>query len=74
MDTNSFDFNERIPLWQFPIGNVYAYWLSEAIFESLSKEKLEGDLGSVPAELMGSFNIIFYNSAEDAEFKALGGD
>lgn len=31
-----------------------------------------GDLGSVPAELMGSFNIIFYNSAEDAVFKALG--
>ncbi len=30
------------------------------------------DLGSVPAELMGSFNIIFYNSAEDAVFKALG--
>lgn len=31
-----------------------------------------GDLGSVPAELMGNFNIIFYNSAEDAVFKALG--
>lgn len=30
------------------------------------------DLGSVPAELVGSFNIIFYNSAEDAVFKALG--
>lgn len=31
-----------------------------------------GDLGSVPSELIGSFNIIFYNSAEDAVFKALG--
>lgn len=30
------------------------------------------DLGIVPPELMGSFNIIFYNSAEDAVFKALG--
>ncbi|MCD5464021.1 S16 family serine protease [Lactobacillus delbrueckii] len=30
------------------------------------------DLGTVPPELMGSFHIIFYNSAEDAVFKALG--
>ena len=31
-----------------------------------------GDLATVPAELIGSFNIIFYSSAEDAVFKALG--
>lgn len=30
------------------------------------------DLGSVPPELMSSFNLIFYQSAEDAVFKALG--
>ena len=30
------------------------------------------DLGSVPAELVGSFNLIFYSSAENAVFKALG--
>ncbi len=30
------------------------------------------DLGSVPPELVGSFNLIFYKSAEDAVFKALG--
>ena len=30
------------------------------------------DLATVPAELMGCFNIIFYQSAEDAVFKALG--
>ena len=30
------------------------------------------DLGTVPAELIGCFNLIFYNSAEDAIFKALG--
>ena len=31
-----------------------------------------GDLASVPAELIGCFNIIFYQNAEDAVFKALG--
>ena len=31
-----------------------------------------GDLGTVPAELVGSFNLIFYSSAEDAVYKALG--
>ncbi|HLR34874.1 MAG TPA: protease Lon-related BREX system protein BrxL [Tissierellales bacterium] len=30
------------------------------------------DLGTVPPELVGSFNLIFYKSAEDAVFKALG--
>ncbi len=30
------------------------------------------NLGSVPPELIGCFNLIFYNSAEDAVFKALG--
>ena len=29
------------------------------------------DLGSVPPELVGSFNLIFYDRAEDAVFKAL---
>ena len=30
------------------------------------------DLGGVPPELIGCFNLIFYSSAEDAVFKALG--
>lgn len=30
------------------------------------------DLATVPSELIGCFNIIFYQSAEDAVFKALG--
>lgn len=30
------------------------------------------DLGTVPAELIGCFSLIFYNSVEDAVFKALG--
>lgn len=32
------------------------------------------DLVAVPSDLIGSFNIIFYSSAEDAVFKALGVD
>ncbi len=30
------------------------------------------DFGTVPPELMGNFSIFFYQSAEDAVFKALG--
>lgn len=30
------------------------------------------DLGLVPSDLIGCFNLIFYQSAEDAVFKALG--
>ncbi len=30
------------------------------------------DLGSVPAELIGSFSLIFYTTPEEAVFKALG--
>lgn len=30
------------------------------------------ELGTVPADLIGSFNLIFYSSTEDAVFKALG--
>lgn len=32
------------------------------------------DLGTVPAELVGRFNLIFYQTPEDAVFKALGID
>ena len=32
------------------------------------------DLATVPSDLIGCFNIIFYSSAEDAVFKALGVD
>lgn len=31
-----------------------------------------GDLGTIPADLVGSFNLIFYSSAEDAVYNALG--
>jgi hypothetical protein len=32
------------------------------------------EIGAVPADLIGSFNLLFYNSAEDAVFKALGAE
>ena len=32
------------------------------------------DLATVPADLIGCFSIIFYQSAEDAVFKALGAE
>ena len=31
-----------------------------------------GDFGAVSAELIGCFNLFFFNSAEDAVYKALG--
>lgn len=33
---------------------------------------LAADISTVPAELIGCFNLIFYSSAEDAVYKALG--
>lgn len=32
------------------------------------------DFGTIPADLMGAFQLIPYSSAEDAVFKALGVD
>lgn len=50
---------------------------SHTIIDSGAKKVLlpissAADLGTVPPELVGSFNLIFYSSAEDAVFKALG--
>ena len=54
------------------LANVLQVCLDSGAKKILLPITSAGDLGSVPAELMGSFNIIFYNSAEDAAFKALG--
>ena len=54
------------------LANVLQVCLDSGAKKILLPITSAGDLGSVPAELMGSFNIIFYNSAEDAVFKALG--
>ena len=37
-----------------------------------NKESVAADLGTVPSDLVGKFNLIFYSTAEDAVFKALG--
>ena len=54
------------------LANILQVCLDSGAKKILLPITSAGDLGSVPAELMGSFNIIFYNSAEDAVFKALG--
>src|SRR5699024_10836071 len=54
------------------LANVLQVCLDSGAKKILLPITSAGDLGGVPAELMGSFNIIFYNSAEDAVFKALG--
>jgi ATP-dependent Lon protease len=30
------------------------------------------ELGSIPADLIGAFSLIFYNTPQEAVFKALG--
>ena len=32
------------------------------------------ELGQVPSDLVGAFSLIFYNTAQEAVFKALGVD
>ena len=32
------------------------------------------DIGSVPSDLVGAFNLIFYTTPQEAVFKALGVD
>lgn len=54
------------------LANILQVCLDSGAKKILLPITSAGDLGSVPAELMGSFNIIFYSSAEDAVFKALG--
>ena len=48
-------------------------WLLFAILSSVFAALTSAvDLGTVPPDLMSSFNLIFYQSAEDAVFKSLG--
>lgn len=63
-------------------GSPVAYWVSQdnvlqVCVDSGAKKVLlpmtsAADLGTVPADLISCFNLIFYSSAEDAVFKALG--
>ena len=54
------------------LANVLQACLDNGAKKVLLPISSAADLGSVPAELIGSFNLIFYSSAEDAVFKALG--
>ena len=54
------------------LANVLQVCLDSGAKKVLLPITSAADLGAVPADLIGSFNLIFYNSAEDAVFKALG--
>ncbi len=54
------------------LANVLQVCLDSGAKKVLLPITSASDLGSVPAELMGCFSLIFYQNAEDAVFKALG--
>ncbi len=56
------------------LANVLQVCLDSGVKKILLPSASAADLGTVPSELMGAFNIIFYNSPEEAVFKALGVD
>ena len=54
------------------LANVLQVCLDSSAKKVLLPITSAGDLGTVPADLVGSFNLIFYSSAEDVVYKALG--
>lgn len=54
------------------LANALQVCLDSGVKKILLPITCAADMGTVPPELMGSFQIIFYRSAEDAVFKALG--
>ena len=54
------------------LGNALQVCLDSGAKKVLLPITSAVDLGTVPPELVGNFNLIFYQSAEDAVFKALG--
>jgi ATP-dependent Lon protease len=54
------------------LANTLQVCLDSGAKKALLPITSAGDLGAAPAELVGRFNLIFYQSAEDAVFKALG--
>lgn len=54
------------------LANTLQVCLDSGAKKVLLPITLAVDLGSVPPELVGCFNLIFFNNAEDAVFKALG--
>lgn len=56
------------------LANVLQVCLDSGAKKVLLPITSAADLGTVPAELMGAFSIIFYNTPQEAVFKALGVD
>lgn len=54
------------------LPNALQVYLDNGAKKVLLPMTSAAELGMVPADLIGSFNLIFYSSAEDAVFKALG--
>jgi ATP-dependent Lon protease len=54
------------------LANILQVCLDSGAKKVLLPITSAADMSSVPPELMGKFNLIFYQSAEDAVFKALG--
>jgi ATP-dependent Lon protease len=54
------------------LANVLQVCLDSGAKKVLLPITSAADMTSVPPELMGKFNLIFYQSPEDAVFKALG--
>lgn len=66
--------NVPVYVLEFLLGQYCSCDDTEVIKSGLENVKkiLADNFVRVPPELMGSFQIIFYRSAEDAVFKALG--
>lgn len=54
------------------LKNTLQVYLDSGVKKILLLLTLAADLGTLPPELVGAFNLIFYDSAEDAVFKVLG--
>lgn len=54
------------------LANTLQVCLDSGAKEVLLPITSAADLGSVPPDLIGCFNLIFYQSAEDAVYTALG--
>ncbi len=54
------------------LANVLQVCLDSGVKKVLLPITSAVDMGTVPAELIGTFNIIFYSTPQEAVFKALG--
>ena len=54
------------------LANVLQVCLDSGAKKVLLPITSAADLGTVPPDLMGAFSIIFYTTAQEAVFKALG--